>query len=115
MMSVDTDAVTAAEAKKELDEAIDRLIRGVRDPQVISIHMAIVVFSRRYDIGLLGLEQLHPFDTHKHSRAWKRLQANLGPKLRPCTVRPSRPVRREELLAVHSAAYLARLRDASDL
>jgi len=77
--------------------------------------MASVVYNRRYDIGLLGLERLHPFDTHKHSRAWKRLRATCGRELLRKTVCPKRPVRRDELLAIHSAAYLDRLRDSAYL
>src|SRR5258708_5166865 len=77
--------------------------------------MASLVYSRRYDIGLLGLERLHPFDTHKHSRAWKRLRATCGRELIRKTVRPKRPVRRDELLRIHSTAYLDRLRDSAYL
>jgi histone deacetylase 11 len=79
------------------------------------IGMATVVYGRQYDIGLLGLERLHPFDTHKHSRAWKRLKTIFGKQLVAKTIHPTRPVRRDELLAVHSAAYLERLRDSGYL
>ncbi|HVC97063.1 MAG TPA: hypothetical protein VND64_25515 [Pirellulales bacterium] len=30
-----TDTVTTAEAKKELEEAIDRLVKGIRDPEAV--------------------------------------------------------------------------------
>ena len=29
-----------------------------------------VVYSRHYNIGLLGIERLHPFDSRKYGRAW---------------------------------------------
>jgi hypothetical protein len=31
-MSIDT--LTAAEAKRELDEAVERLVKGIRDPEI---------------------------------------------------------------------------------
>jgi histone deacetylase 11 len=30
-----------------------------------------LVYTRRYNIGLLGLERLHPFDSRKYGRAWR--------------------------------------------
>jgi histone deacetylase 11 len=71
-----------------------------------------IVYSRHYNIGFFGLERLHPFDSRKYGRAWKRLQQAVGPCLRKLHVRPSRQVRRDELLAVHSADYLDRLRNS---
>lgn len=73
--------------------------------------MPCVVYSRHYNIGLYGLERLHPFDSRKYGRAWKLLRRHFGPALRQLHLRPDRAASRDELLLVHSADYLARLRD----
>lgn len=72
-----------------------------------------IVYRRQYNIGLLGIERLHPFDSRKYSRAYAVLNRRFGKQLRHLTLRPSSPVTRDELLAVHSAAYLKRLRNAA--
>jgi len=71
-----------------------------------------LVYSPHYDIRFFGLERLHPFDSRKYSRAWKLLRGWFGSRLRGVTMAPTRPIRREELLAVHTAAYLDRLRQS---
>lgn len=71
-----------------------------------------LVYSPAYNIGLLGLERLHPFDSRKYGRAWKTLKGRVGPALRAATIRPAGPVTREQLLTVHTSDYLDRLRDA---
>ncbi len=72
--------------------------------------MARIVYSRHYNIGLLGLERLHPFDSRKYGRAWREIKRRVPHVDR---VRPRRPARRRELMAVHSAEYLDRLRDSA--
>ena len=72
--------------------------------------MPRVVYSHGYNIGLFGLERLHPFDSRKYGRAWRCLCRHFGSSLRHIAVHPSRPIRRDELLAVHTATYLERLR-----
>src|SRR5688572_13682609 len=69
-----------------------------------------IVFSRHYDITCLGLERLHPFDTRKHGRAWRWLRQEVGPPLEEYHVRVPRAIRTEELLTVHTAAYLESLK-----
>lgn len=70
-----------------------------------------IVYSRQYNIGFYGLERLHPFDSRKYGRAWRVLRRHFGPWLRRLHVRPQRPASRDELLLVHTADYLAQLRD----
>lgn len=72
--------------------------------------MCRIVYSPRYNMGLLGLERLHPFDSHKYGRAWRRLRTWFGPRLRASWIRPNRAVSRDELLAVHTVDYLEQLR-----
>jgi histone deacetylase 11 len=77
--------------------------------------MPRVVYTSRYNIGFLGLERLHPFDAKKYGRAWRCLRDHFGPALKRMTVRPPRPVRRDELLAVHTPPYLRQLKNAKYL
>lgn len=78
--------------------------------------LAHLVYSRAYDIGLLGLERLHPFDAHKYSRAWRQLQRRFGRALERWHVSPDREISGGELATVHSASYLRRdLRSSSYL
>jgi histone deacetylase 11 len=71
--------------------------------------MCRVVYSPKYNIGFYGLERLHPFDSRKYGRAWKQLRTRLGTSLRQLHVTPERVVSREELLLVHTEAYLKQL------
>ncbi|QDU94370.1 histone deacetylase family protein [Lignipirellula cremea] len=71
-----------------------------------------VVYSRHYNIGFYGLERLHPFDSRKYGRVWKQLRRHFGAALRRYHVRPTRPANREELLLVHTDAYLKQLRNS---
>ncbi len=73
--------------------------------------MPRVVYSRHYNIGFYGLERLHPFDSRKYGRAWKLLRGHFGSALRQLHVQPDRPANRDDLLLVHTAEYLAQLRD----
>ncbi len=69
-----------------------------------------VVYHPRYNISLFGLERLHPFDSRKYGRAWAVLQKELGSRLKEHHVAVDRPVSDRELLSVHSADYLSRMR-----
>ena len=71
-----------------------------------------IVYSPKYNIGVFGLERLHPFDGRKYGRAWGLLQKRFGNKLRELLVRPRRAIRRSELLDVHTPEYLKKLRGA---
>jgi histone deacetylase 11 len=71
-----------------------------------------VVYSRHYNIGFLGVERLHPFDSRKYGRAWAVLRAELGPRLKPLHLAVPRQVRPAELELVHSPEYLRTLRNS---
>jgi histone deacetylase 11 len=58
----------------------------------------------------LGLERLHPFDSHKFSRAFQLLEQRLGTELARHWHAPATPVSEGELRLVHSQAYLESLR-----
>ncbi|MCC7360172.1 MAG: histone deacetylase [Anaerolineales bacterium] len=69
-----------------------------------------IVCTPGYDLTFLGLERLHPFDGRKASRAWRAARRRLGAALDQRTLRPTLPLTREQLLAVHTPAYLDQLR-----
>ena len=68
-----------------------------------------IVFSEEYDIHFLGLEKLHPFDTRKYSRAWREAKETLGDVLDDNTITPTEPISVQDLLRVHTLAYLNEL------
>ena len=68
-----------------------------------------IVYHPAYNYGVWGTQWLHPFDQRKFARVWRRLQRTCGSRLGEWLVRPERPVKGEELLAVHSAAHRASL------
>lgn len=74
-----------------------------------------LVFSPHYDISLFGIERLHPFDSRKYGRAWRVIQKQLGRNLDRFQVAVPRPVARDDLLTIHSPAYLSKLRRSSYL
>ncbi len=69
---------------------------------------AYLVYSRGYDIGLLGLERLHPFDSRKYSHAYQQLQRRFGTALHRWRLDPGREISAGELATVHGARYLQR-------
>lgn len=71
-----------------------------------------IVYSRHYDIGLFGFERLHPFDTHKYSRAYNTLKREFGSDFLELVRKPQRPITRQALLTVHAASYLKHLKQS---
>src|SRR4051812_45243189 len=79
--------------------------------QAVSNIRPRVVYARQYNIGLFGLERLHPFDSRKYGRAYRELPRAPGAReLRHRTLRPEAPVSREQLLRFHTTEYLEALR-----
>ena len=71
-----------------------------------------LIYSPHYNIGLLGLERLHPFDSRKYARAVKDLRRRFGrARLHRHLVKPPRPIPHDQLLVVHTKDYLQRLRN----
>ncbi len=70
-----------------------------------------VVYSREYQIDLGGLERLHSFDIHKYARIYRALVASGA--LRPPDVFVPRPVTEEQILRVHTPAFVASLRSSA--
>ncbi|MCE9565292.1 MAG: histone deacetylase [Planctomycetes bacterium] len=72
--------------------------------------MVSVIYSPRYDIRFFGVERMHPFDSRKYGRTWNELRRRIGRRLWKHHVPVDRAVTDDELLLVHSAEYLAKIR-----
>ncbi|MEM7347325.1 MAG: histone deacetylase, partial [Chloroflexota bacterium] len=72
--------------------------------------MAKLIYHPNYNIGFLGLENLHPFDSKKYGRAYQALEATFGKQLATNLLIPNHPVTKNELLTIHSQMYLDQLR-----
>lgn len=85
---------------------------ATRDPRAGQIlnGRAAVVYSSRYEIDLAGLEGKHRFDIHKYRRIAQALVRD--GYLRTSEFHVPGEVTKEELLRVHTPAYLASLRDS---
>ena len=70
-----------------------------------------IVYARQYNIGFFGVERLHPFDSKKYGRAYAALHERFGRDLKRRTLRPTRPVSRDELLWLHLPRYLDALKN----
>jgi histone deacetylase 11 len=70
-----------------------------------------LVYTRRYNIGFLGLERLHPFDSRKYGRAWRAIGREVRRLRNRAWVGVPRPASLADLATVHDPAYLASLRD----
>ena len=52
-----------------------------------------IAYSPRYNIRLLGLEKLHPFDSCKYGRSWQKLKDKFGKEcIKKWLVNPEHPV-----------------------
>lgn len=67
-----------------------------------------IIFHPKYDIGLFGLENRHPFDSKKYGKVFRFLQEK-GIVVGDNYHQPAAKVDDKTLLQVHSAAYLKSL------
>lgn len=72
---------------------------------------ARLVFSKKYDFGLLGLDKLHPFDNHKYVRAWQQVSRQISID-RSILHIPTQPISAADLLIGHTQHYLDSLRQS---
>lgn len=70
-----------------------------------------VVYSREYQIDLGGFERMHSFDIHKYAKIYRALVASGA--LAPADVFVPEPVTDEQVLRVHTPAFLASLGDSA--
>jgi histone deacetylase 11 len=74
--------------------------------------MPRIVYHRRYNLGFPGAQRMHPFDLRKYARAWRVLRGELGPRLNELHLSVAAPVGDDPLRLVHTADYLASLRQS---
>lgn len=89
-----------------------REVKMARDGRALNGRVA-VVYSERYQIDLGGLERTHPFDIRKYARIYLALLTRTG--LRPEEVFVPEEASREDLLLVHTPAYLDRLKQSKNV
>lgn len=72
-----------------------------------------IVFSPRYDIRVLGIEKLHPFDSEKYGKVHRYLVEKIG--IDEGSDYAPDPVSYEELLTVHTSNYLNSLNKSTNI
>jgi len=72
-----------------------------------------IIFSEHYDIALLGLEKLHPFDTQKYGKVYNYLVEKAG--IAKDRFYTPEPVFKKELLSVHTPEYLSSLKKSKNI
>lgn len=72
-----------------------------------------ILYSRKYNMSVLGIENFHPFDTKKFKKVYKHLRKNLD--LCPEQFVSPYRITDEELLKVHSREYLSSLRRSKSI
>ncbi|MFK7920693.1 MAG: histone deacetylase [Bacteroidia bacterium] len=70
-----------------------------------------LIYRSEYNIGLMGLEKLHPFDTAKYGKAYKSLKTALDLKSEQFV--SVEAVSHADLELVHNSIYLSRLEESS--
>lgn len=71
-----------------------------------------IVFHPNYDIGLLGIEKLHPFDSKKYGKVAAYIKKHLH-VANEHFYRPQQEVSREDLEKVHDSKYLDQLKNSA--
>lgn len=71
-----------------------------------------IIFHHKYDIGLFGLENRHPFDSKKYGKVFQFLQ-DKGIIVGDNYFRPEEKASNEILLQIHTADYLKSLRKSA--
>ena len=72
-----------------------------------------IVYSKHYDINLGGMEQMHAFDIHKHGKVVAQLRKDR--LIAAAHIHEPRELSRQQILTVHSAEYLDKLKDSSNV
>ena len=86
-----------------------RAVKSPRPGRALNRRVAIV-YSKHYQINLAGLEKLHSFDIRKYAKIYLKLQTD--GLIRPADVFVPESVTREQILRVHSPAFLGSLKDS---
>lgn len=73
-----------------------------------------IIFHPRYDIGLWGLENRHPFDSKKYGKVFRYL-CDRGLIVGKAHFQPEKKVEDAELLRVHTLTYVQSLKRSSTI
>ena len=73
-----------------------------------------IVYHPGYDVTMCGAQKLHPFDSAKYSKVYNMLRKHLNLSSKDFH-RPQSAINNEELLKVHSQAYLDSLNKSATL
>ena len=71
-----------------------------------------ILYRKEYNMRFMGVQKLHPFDSEKYGRIEKYLVAHANLK-KESFVPPERVISDEELLDVHTDAFLQSLRKSA--
>jgi histone deacetylase 11 len=86
--------------------------RAVKQPRSgRAMDRVALVYSKHYQINMAGFERLHSFDIHKYAKIY--LQLNTDGFIRPEDVFVPEAVTREQILRVHTPAFLESLNDSA--
>lgn len=72
-----------------------------------------IVYTDSYNIGLMGIENLHPFDSKKYKKVYKHLVQEMG--LKRSQFHVPTLIGDEELALVHSRDYLETLKQSQTI
>ncbi len=72
-----------------------------------------IIYSPHYDIRVLGIEKLHPFDSEKYGKVYRYLVEKVG--IDEAAFYHPEPVSDETLLTVHSKNYLNSLKKSANI
>lgn len=72
-----------------------------------------IVFSKEYDISILGLEKFHPFDSKKYGKVYKHLIHKTG--VPESSIFTPEPVTNDQLKQVHTEDYINALNQSSNI
>jgi histone deacetylase 11 len=81
--------------------------------KVMSLTRLPIIYSPRYDIRVLGIEKLHPFDSEKYGKIFRYLVNAVG--IDEEAFYAPDPVSEETLLTVHSVEYLNSLKKSVNI
>ena len=87
-----------------------RQVKSPREGRVLD-HRVALVYSKHYQINMGGAEHLHSFDIRKYAKIYVQLLTD--GVIQPTDVFVPEAVTREQILLVHTEAYLESLKDSS--
>ncbi len=91
--------------------AFTRLLSG--SEIIMNTNKIPIIYTQEYDIGLLNIEKLHPFDTAKYSKVYKYLVEKCGISKEQFFM--PQMASDEDLLLIHTSQYLNSLKKSKNI